>query len=271
MVVTGHDLQQALRSLGLSGRVVCLHSSLRSFGHVEGGAVTIIRAFLDEACTLLVPTFSSVFEVAPPLHLQFKRNGWDYSAARPKPGSNRLYTPEARYIDREMGAIPAMIVTWPGRVRGNHPLDSFTAVGPHATELIAQQAPLDVYAPLRALVRLQGVVLLMGVGLERLTLLHLAEQEAGRTLFRRWANDAHGRPVAVAVGGCSEGFGRLEPHLRDIGRKTTVGESNWMVFEADQVLACATAAIRANPDITRCDDAECERCNDAIKGGPIVL
>src|ERR687891_282076 len=109
MVVTGEDLKQALRGLGLSRRAVCLHSSLRSFGHVAGGAKTVIRAFLDEECTVLVPTFSSGFE-----------------------------------IDRDMGAIPATLVRWPNRVRGNHPLDSFTAVGPSATELIAQQDPLDV-------------------------------------------------------------------------------------------------------------------------------
>ena len=108
MVVTSQDLQQAVRSLGLPGRVVCLHSSLRSFGHVVGGAETVIRAFLDEECTILVPTFSSGFAVAPPLHLQFERNGWNYSAvAPPKHSSNRVYTPEVLDIDRDMGAIPA--------------------------------------------------------------------------------------------------------------------------------------------------------------------
>src|SRR6185295_13865210 len=119
-------------------------------------------------------------------------------------------------IDHDMGAIPETLVAWPGHVRGNHPLDSFTAVGPHAAELVAEQAPSDAYAPLRTLIQLQGFVLLMGVGLERLTLLHLAEKEAGRILFRRWANDQYGQPMAVEVGGCSEGFGRLEPHLHHL-------------------------------------------------------
>ena len=30
------------------------------------------------------------------------------------------------------------------------------------------------------------------------------------------------------------------------------------------------AAIRANPEITHCGVSEGERCNDAVKGGPIV-
>lgn len=172
MIVTGQDVRKALRGLGLPGRAVCLHSSLRSFGHVVGGAVAVIRAFLDEGCTLLVPTFSSAFEVAPPPHLQFERNGWDYSAPPPGHSPERAYTPEAPDIDRDMGAIPAAVVAWPGRLRGNHPLDSFTAIGPRAAELIAGQSPLDVYAPLTALVRTGGFVLLTGVGFERVTLLH---------------------------------------------------------------------------------------------------
>jgi hypothetical protein len=169
-----------------------------------------------------------------------------------------------------MGVIPAAVVAWTGHVRGDHPLDSFTAVGPQAAELIDGQAPLDVYAPLAALTRMKGFVLLMGVGLERMTLLHLAEKEAGRTLFRRWANDAHGRPAAVEVGGCSEGFGKLEPYLRPFMRRINVGQSGWTLLPGSQALASAAAAIRADPRITRCGVEACERCHDAVKGGPIL-
>lgn len=181
-----------------------------------------------------------------------------------------MYSPEVLDIDKDMGAIPATVLAWPRHVRGNHPLDSFTAVGPHAAELIAEQAPLDTYAPLRSLIRLEGVVLLLGVGLERLTLLHPAEEEPGRTLFRRWAIDQEGTVMAVEVGGCSEGFGRLEPHLRHLMRKIIVGHSNWTLLDAGQVVSHAAATIRANPEITHCDVGECERCNDAVKGGPII-
>jgi aminoglycoside N3'-acetyltransferase len=272
MDVSSEDIRRALRELGLAGQAVCLHSSLRSFGHVIGGAEAVVRAFLDEECTLLVPTFSSAFEVAPPLHLQFERNGWNYSNPPiQRHGSNRVYSPEVLDIDRDMGAIPATLVTWPGHVRGNHPLDSFTALGPHAAELVTNQTPLDAYAPLEALIRLNGFVLLIGVGLERLTLLHLAEKEAGRTLFRRWVDDEYGHPMAVEVGGCSEGFRRLEPNLRDLMRQTAVGESKWAVLPAAETLTHATAAIRANPEITHCGVSECERCYDAVEGGPLIF
>ena len=271
MAVTRRDIRRAIQALGLSGRPVCIHSSLRSFGHVDDGAGGVVQSFLDEGCTVLVPTFSSAFAVAPPTHLRFERNGWDYDAGHaPHPVSNRIYSPEVSDVDREMGAIPAAVVAWPGRVRGNHPLDSFTAVGPRAAELVQGQAPLDVYAPLAALARTGGFVLLMGVGLERMTLLHQAEKEAGRSLFRRWARGADGVTNVVEVGGCSEGFGNLERHLRSTMRTTVVGQSTWKVFAADQALGHATAAIRDNPQITHCGVTGCERCDDAVAGGPIL-
>ena len=271
MPVTQQDIRRAVRALGLAGRALCLHSSLRSFGHVEGGARAVVRSFLEEGCTLLVPTFSSAFEVAPPPRLRFERNGWDYAAATaPRTGAGRVFTPEAPDIDRDMGAVPLAVLGWPGRARGRHPLDSFAAAGPLASELIAGQAPLDVYAPLRALARAGGSVLLAGVGLERMTLLHLAEKEAGRTLFRRWANGADGEPTAVEVGGCSEGFGKLEGCLRPVMRNALVGRSEWKSLPADEALARAAAAIRDDPSVTHCGDPACARCRDAVAGGPLL-
>ena len=37
MKVTTGDIRKAIRNLGLAGRLLCVHSSLRSFGWVEGG------------------------------------------------------------------------------------------------------------------------------------------------------------------------------------------------------------------------------------------
>ncbi len=271
MTVTEQEIRDALRSLDLSGRDVCLHSSLRSFGRVEGGALAVVRAFLEEGCTVLVPTFSSAFEIAPPAHLRFERNGWDYGRERSHvEDSGRVFAIDSALIDRDMGAIPATILSWPGRVRGRHPLDSLTAVGPRASALASGQTPSDVYAPLEALARAGGRVVLMGVGFERMTLLHLAEKEAGRELFRRWARDERGRPSVVEVGGCSEGFGRLGPFLQTVTRTAVVGRSVWKILSADEALARAAAAIRAEPRITHCGAADCERCRDAVAGGPVV-
>lgn len=194
MNVTIGEIRDAVWAVNAAGRPVCVHASLRSFGHVSGGAPAVVEGLLMAGCTVLVPTFSYGFAVAPLAHQRPARNGCDYARLRASGfGSEHVFTTASRDIDRdEMGAIPASVLDGPTRVRGNHPLDSFSAIGPRARELVAGQAPLDVYAPLRSLAAADGLVILMGVGLNRMTLLHLAEQMAGRTLFRRWANGPDG-------------------------------------------------------------------------------
>src|SRR5688500_10367636 len=190
------DIRSALRRLGLSGQPVCAHSSLRSFGHVEGGARTVVDAFLAERCTLMVPTHSYAFSVRPLPHQRPERNGTRYHFppdAPAEPGdpvaAPPIFQTSSTEISREdMGAIPAEVVAMPGRVRGNHPIGSFTAIGPLADALISVQQPLDLFAPHEALVQHRGWLLLIGVTLRRMTFLHFAEKRAGRTPFRRWAN-----------------------------------------------------------------------------------
>ena len=147
---------------------------------------------------------------------------------------------------------------------------TFAAVGPMAGKLTAGQAPLDVYAPLRRLARLGGYGVMMGIDLQSMTALHLAEQMAGRVLFRRWANDRGGEVIEAEVVGCSRGFNNIEPPLRPIERRAAVGNSLWRIFPIAALLQRASEAIRNRPEITRCGDTECRRCDDGIAGGPIL-
>ena len=266
--LTLDDLRGAASKVGVSGTTVCVHSSLRSFGHIEGGADTVVDAFVDEGCTLVVPTFAAlIFGVAPREGMRPERNGIDYDAPHESPGRDRVFTSASNDVSPSMGAIPAAVLARPERVRGDHPLCSFTALGP-AADLVREQRPLDVYSPLRILGARDGFVLLIGVGLERMTLLHLAEERAGRALFRRWANAPDGRPMEVETGGCSDGLGNLEGVLGPLARETRVGDSRWRAFPARAALDAATKAIREDPEITRCGRADCQRCPDAIAGGP---
>ncbi len=128
-----------------------------------------------------------------------------------------------------------------------------------------------MHAPLCALAEHSGAILLVGVGLTRMTLLHWAEQVAGRAQFRRWALDAHGRTLMVESGGCSEGFEQLAPALAPIEiARAASASSEWRCFRAADVVERAAAAIRADPGITRCSQRSCSRCHDAALGGPIL-
>lgn len=216
----------------------------------------------------MVPTFSfHGFKAPAPLNDRPPRNGTDYS--RPATSTGKVFSTDMKEVDPEMGAIPNAVLAMTGHARGNHPHCSFTAIGPLARALIAGQRPDDVFAPLRALAAIEGFVVLMGVGLDRMTLIHLAEQEAGRRMFIGWFAAGDGSIRRAEAGGCSRGFGSFEPALAGVVRSRSVGVSDWLVYPAQAALELATDAIRLNPSITRCADSACLECPDAIAGGPI--
>jgi aminoglycoside 3-N-acetyltransferase len=264
MGVTADEIARGIAALHLDGAAVCVHASLRSFGHVEGGADAVVDAFLGSGCTVLVPAFSYACIAAPPAAGP-ARNGLDYGA--PPPAGDETFVGSATPVATEMGAVAAAVGRRRAAIRGAHPICSFAAVGPHARGIVSTQTLDDVFAPLRAVAGLGGSALLIGVDLTSLTLLHLAEQLAGRELFVRWGRSADGI-VAARVGGCSAGFGAFAAALAPACRETLVGASRWRAYDASAALRRAAAAIRANGEITRCGRSGCTRCPDAIAGGP---
>lgn len=261
------EIQHGVETAGLSGKPVCLHSSLRSFGYVEGGAQAVINAFLSCGCTLLAPAFRYDTEIAPFTAPQ--RNGWEYATPSTLGPNHKAPHPADQEIGEGMGAIPSAILSMPERRRGLHPLNSFVAIGPLAIDLVEGQTAEDVYAPFRSLIAMDGRIALLGVGLTSMTAIHYAEQLAGRQLFIRWANGADGRPTEARVGSCSDGFDSFDAVLAPIERRVTVGESLWRIFDAEEAVARCAQAIRRDPSITACGDPACERCRDAVAGGPI--
>lgn len=261
-------LQAAIAALGLTGRDVCVHASLRSFGVRADG---LLDAFLEEDCTVLVPTFSDMFEALPVKEYMPGQNGaGDYSYFYEKEYADAgFYTPDSNRVSvEEMGLFPKMVLEHPDRVRGGNRLNSFAAVGRHAQMLVSGQTDRDVYAPLQKLYEADGYVLLMGVGLDRATAIHYAEQVAGRNPFIRWSKDDRGNTVPVSAGGCSDGFEQLAGILKSYEKTVTVGRSLWRCYRVRDLVDVCVAAIRENPGITHCGNADCSRCNDAILGGP---
>lgn len=261
------QIDNAVKKLNLRGKCVFLHSSLKSFGdEVQGGALSIIEIFLENGCTFLTPTFSYKFLINPPEE-KYKRNGYNYSIKIPE--SKDIFTTSSNEISRkEMGIIPYTLLQIKERIRGNHPVCSFAGIGPFAAEIIKTQKPMDVFAPIRELALFNGYILLMGVDLNRLTALHLAEQMAGRNMFIRWALNTQGEPMEIECGGCSEGFINLNPFLNDIDKRIMVGKSLWRLFPVGNLLKKAAKIIKLNPQITHCGNDKCIRCPDTIAGGP---
>ncbi len=269
MSVTRAELVAGIRALDLAGRAVCAHASLSSFAQLEGGAATVVEAFLEAGCTLMVPAHWEGRRTRPLPHQRYARNGTSDSYYRDLSQHPPPAPLDPLAIDRDMGAIAAAAVRWPSASRGAHLALSFAAVGPLARALLAGQTLEAPFAPLDQLAARGGALLLIGVGLDKLTALHLAEERAGRLPFRRWLIDEDGDQVEFPSGGggCSGGFERLAPALRDLERVAMVGPSRWRCYPAGPAIDAAAAAIRADPAITHCGKSACERCRDAVLGG----
>src|SRR5215211_2162691 len=184
------EVERAVRRLGLAGRPIEIDASLRSFGELEDGPATIVEGVLAAGSTVLAATMApDLFGLPPPPHDRPTRNGIDY-ATQPAmsehtsaTGSDRVYESSCTDVSAWLGAFSAHVAARPDRLRCKYASGEFAAVGPLAERLIGAETEADVFGPLRALVEQNGAVALMGVGLTRMTLLHLAEVEAGRRPF----------------------------------------------------------------------------------------
>ncbi len=177
---TIESLRGDLLKLGLlPGAVVLVHSSMKSLGWVSGGPVAVILALemaLGREGTLVMPTHSS--DLSDPA---FWRNppvpaAWWPVIRDTMPAFDPDLTPT-----RGMGKIPETFRRGRGVVRSDHPNVSFAAKGPLAERITAEHAldyPLGEHSPLARLYDLDGWVLLLGVGHQNNTSLHLAEYRA---------------------------------------------------------------------------------------------
>lgn len=170
-----------LEELGVRrGGVLMVHASLSRIGWVVGGEQAVVTA-LEEALgpdgTLVMPSQS--WQLCDPGYLDDPRvpaESWDAVRAA-MPAYDPAWTPT-----RTMGAVVEAFRTQPGTLRSAHPHRSFAARGPRAAEVVAGHRlddPVGEGSPLAVLHRLGAQVLLVGVGHDKNTSLHLAEARSG--------------------------------------------------------------------------------------------
>ncbi|MBQ7064203.1 MAG: AAC(3) family N-acetyltransferase [Firmicutes bacterium] len=158
-MITIRDLQQDLEAMGIRpSDTVCIHTSLRSVGPVEGGAEAFIRAFTDYLRNglLVVPTHT-------------------WASVRPE---SPVY--DVRRTEPCIGVVPKIAAFHPDGVRSMHATHSVAVFGRRA----AEYAQLDNHAatPTPAegcfghLYDEHAKILLIGVGQERHTFIHVTEE-----------------------------------------------------------------------------------------------
>ena len=261
MSVTKRDIIDGLHRVDLGpGAIVVVHTSLRSFGHVEGGAETVIAA-LEETVTraglVIMPTHSLCLK--------------HYPNVQPfDPRTSVAYT----------GRVPNVFRRQRDVLRSLHPTHSDAAWGDRAAELLADhdsRGPVGVDSPLHRAAQWGGWVLQLGVGHGTNTTLHLAQVLAGvpylHVLYRRaWGETALVRRPDGSVEevsmvndewpGCSGGFLAIEPLLeaRGLTRETRIGSCRARLTPMTEMIDLAVEGIGKDPCFLLCDRPECEHC-----------
>jgi len=156
------DIKAGLRKLGLKkGDSVGVHSSLRSFGHVKGGADAVIDALLEtvgKEGNVMMSTHSANLG---------KDQRTPEEIAKGVSWLLKILPYDSEKTPVTTGIIPETFRKRKGVIRGSHPSHSVAASGTKAKELSEGW---------HRLLEMDGYILLIGVDLDRCTAMHLAEK-----------------------------------------------------------------------------------------------
>ena len=249
------EIKIGLSKLQLSKHLVVAHASLKAFGHIEGGAETMLNALLDSVRGVIMPTFTYKTmlnpEVGPP------RNGITYGNETDLNKMVEPFHPDMP-ADKMMGILPEALRRHPMAKRSLHPIQSFAGI--HADGVINSQRLYDPFAPLGALADQDGWVLLLGVDHTVNTSIHYAEKLAGRLQFIRWALLQDRVVECPGFPGDSEGFNVIAPAVEKYTRRVEIGNALVQAVHLKSLIKVVTDQIKENPFALLCQRQDCERC-----------
>lgn len=228
------EIAAHLHTLGVApGSVLQLHTSYRAVGAVTGGPdglIDAVMAVLGPTGTLVMPSWT----------------GDDDSP----------FDPAATPAARDLGVVAETFRHRHGVVRSGHPL-AWAALGPRATEVVAVPLQLPPHGPKSPVGRihdLDGQVLLLGVGHDANTSLHLAELIAGvpYRVPHHVTVAENGLAKRIDYGEndhCCARFALADDWLRAEGgqREGPVGKAHARLFRARDVVALAVARLARDP------------------------
>jgi len=233
-----------LGMLGLKeGDIVLVHSSLSSFGYVEGGVDTVIDALLEAAGkegTIMVPTLTGSPELScenPPVF-------------------------DVRNSPCWTGKIPETFRKRQEAIRSLHPTHSVAAIGAKA-EFLTQGhekciSPCGQGSPYHKLAQSKGYILLLGTTLHSCTIFHTAEElaEVDYVLQDGWVLakviDKNSNEMRVRIKihryGNERDFARMEPILlkEEVMKTENIGKSTVHLLKADRLLQITLRQLKNN-------------------------
>lgn len=243
-----------LRALGVrQGGVLLVHTSFRAVRPIEGGPLGLIAALheaLGPGGTLVMPSWTGDDE-AP-------------------------FDPATTPAAQDLGATADLFWRQPGVVRSDH-LQAFAAIGPRADAIVKTPLPLPPHVPDSPVGRvhdLDGQVLLLGVGHEANTSLHLAEliAQVPYGVPRHCMVTQDGRRVRLDYrenDHCCQRFALADDWLRTRGLQADgrVGHGTARLARARDIVGLAVEAMRREPAVFLHGPEEgCTECDEARRG-----
>lgn len=243
-----------LEALGVRrGGVLLVHTSYRAVRPVRGGPLGLIEALttaVGERGTLVMPTMTDGASIFDP----------------------------AQTPTLDMGITAELFWRQPGVVRSTHPGASFAARGPAADAICAPQPlapPHGPDSPVGRVWALDGQVLLLGVGHDANTTVHLAEviADVPYQISHPCVVEVEGTPREVLIpetDHCCRGFARLDAWLRADGtqRDGPVGHARARLMRARDVVRVALGHLDRAPLVFLCGPstgcAECDRARASL-------
>lgn len=266
--VTTNDIADGLHQLGLDRTSeVIVHSSLSSFGYVDGGAEAVCTALTEVCGTVLMPAGSWDLTGLPaPPGLVRPRNAFWNAETWPEFDEKLSQATSFRAdlpVDKWLGTIPETFRQTCSPFRTGHPLFSYQAAGPAAERILEAQRPDWPLGPIETL---DGDVLLVGVSHTSNTTIHLAEQRLGRSRFYRYAKSADGLWVEYPnIPGASHFFDDIEPAIRPATKEVRIGRARVRRIPKQAVLTTTRQLIASDPAALLCTTDPTCRCTAALE------
>jgi aminoglycoside 3-N-acetyltransferase len=240
-------LIEELRALGIRpGGVLLVHTALSKVGCSPDELIEALLAALGDEGTLVMPSMADDDDVP------FDRTSMPC---------------------RAVGVVADTFWRRPGVLRSDNP-HAFAAFGPQAVH-ITQPHPIDiphgVDSPPGRVYRLNGSVLLLGVGHDCNTTLHVAEAIAGvRYRQPKYATVLeNGKPRRYEYGEtdhCCENFSLLDDWLGKRQQRGTVGNAKARLFRARDAVEAALVHLRENETVFLHPAGACAECDQARAG-----
>lgn len=175
------DVARMLGELGVKrSDVIVAHIRMSALGWVAGGAQAVVMGLLKsvgDLGTVVMPAHSGANSdpaqwANPPVPEQ-----WWEPIRQAMPAFDPLRTPT-----RGVGSVAELFRSWPGAHRSSHPSCSFSAIGRHAERITSSHRSLQPFGEDSALAKayaLDAKVVLIGIGHERNSSMHLGEARSG--------------------------------------------------------------------------------------------